>query len=103
MKKMNHLKYQLRQEFLRAVDICINQYGYHPTRFLQMLGNIGPINTAISLVTKPRYHEGFTKLWELNRLDLTVEAIIRRDPYNQLFDQEVLDRARSKLEELTIA
>ena len=65
-----------------------------------MLENLGPINTAISLVTEPRYHEGFTKLWELSRLDLTGEAIIRRDPYNQLFDQEVLDRARSKLEEL---
>lgn len=65
-----------------------------------MLGNLAPINTAISLVMEPRYYEGFTKLWELNRLDLTVEAIIRRDPYNQLFDQEVLDRARSKLEEI---
>lgn len=97
---MNHLEHQLRQEFLRAVDICINQYEYHPTRFLQMLGNLGPINTAINLVMEPRYHEGFTKLWELNRLDLTVEAIIRRDPYNQLFAQEVLDRARIKLEEL---
>jgi len=49
---------------------------------------------------EPTYHEGFTKLWELNSLDLTVEAIIRRSPYNQLFVQEVLDKARSKLEEL---
>jgi len=81
---MNNLEYQLRQAFLQAVDICINRYGYHPTRFLQMLAAQGPVNTAISLVTEPKYHEGFTKLWELNRLDLTVEAIIRRHPYNQL-------------------
>lgn len=98
---MNHqIENQLRQEFLRAVGICINQYGYRPTRFLQILENQGPVNTAIQLVMEPTYHEGFTKLWELNRLDLTVEAIIRRNPYNRLFVQEVLDRARNKLEEL---
>jgi len=98
---MNHqIENQLRQEFLRAVGICINQYGYRPTRFLQMLENQGPVNTAIQLVMEPTYHEGFTKLWELNRLDLTVEAIIRHHPYNQLFPQEVIDKARQKLEEL---
>lgn len=97
---MNNLEHQLRQAFLRAVAICINQYSYRPTRFLQMLETQGPVNTAIQLVMEPTYHEGFTKLWELRRLDLAVEAIIRRDPYNQLFPQEVLDRARIKLEEL---
>lgn len=101
---MNHHQIEnlLRQEFLRAVGICINQYGYRPTRFLQMLENQGPVNTAIQLVMEPTYHEGFTRLWELNRLDLTVEAIIRRNPYNQLFVQEVLDRSRNKLEEFRI-
>lgn len=98
---MNHqIENQLMQEFLRAVGICMNQYGYRPTRFLQLLENQGPVNTAIQLVMEPTYHEGFTRLWELNRLDLTVEAIICRDPYNQLFVQEVLDKARIKLEEL---
>jgi hypothetical protein len=72
----------------------------HPTRFLQMLAEHGPISTAINLVMEPKYHEGFTKLWELKRLDLTVEAIILRAPYNQLLAQEVLERARIKLDEL---
>lgn len=67
---------------------------------MPLLENQAPVNTAIQLVKESTYHEGFTKLWELNRLDLTVEAIIRRDPYNQLFVQEVLDRSRIKLEVL---
>lgn len=91
---------QLREDFLRAVGICINQYGYRPTRFLQLIENQCPVTTAIQLVMEPTYHEGFTKLWELNRLDLTVEAIIRRSPYNQLFTKEVLERARQRLEQL---
>ena len=91
---------QLEQEFLRASFICKNRYKYNPTRFLQMLERSGPVNTAVDLVMAPTYHEGFTKLWELGRLDLTVEAIILREPFNKLFSQQVLSTARSKLEKL---
>jgi hypothetical protein len=48
----------------------------------------------------PKVHEGFTKLWELGRLDLTVEAIILRNPFNQLFSREVLNTARERLGQL---
>ena len=65
-----------------------------------MLERGGPIKTAVDLVMAPTYHEGFTKLWELGRLDLTVEAIIIREPFNRIFSQEVIDIARIKLEKL---
>ena len=94
------LEYKLRTEFLKAVNICKNKYGYNPTRFLQMLGKYGPVTAAINLVVNPKFHDGFTKMWELERLDLTVEATIRRSPYNQLFTQEVLDKAKEKLDNL---
>lgn len=90
----------LEREFKRAVNICINQYGYRPSYFLQMLRNYGPVDTATKLVTAPKFHEGFTRLWELRRLDLTVEAIILRNPYNQLFTTEVLSMAKGRLEQL---
>jgi hypothetical protein len=89
----------LEKEFQRAVSICID-HGYRPSSFLQMLRNYGPVDTAVRLVTAPKFHEGFTRLWELRRLDLTVEAIILRNPYNQLFTKEVLEKAREKLEQL---
>jgi hypothetical protein len=90
----------LEREFQRCVGICIGQYGYRPSYFLQMLDNYGSVDTAIRLVTATKFHEGFTKLWELRRLDLTVEAIILRNPYNQLFTKEVLEKARERLEQL---
>ena len=65
-----------------------------------MLESQGPVTTSIDLVMATTYHEGFTKLWELGRLDLAVEAIILREPFNKLFSQEVLDTARSKLEKV---
>jgi len=58
------------------------------------------VATAVKLVTANKFHEGFTKLWEFGRLDLTVEAIMLRNPYRQLFSKEVLDRASEKLRAL---
>ncbi len=96
----NKLEDMLEREFQRAVSICIDQYGYRPSYFLQMLGNYGPVDTAIKLVTAPKFHEGFTRLWKLRRLDLTVEAIILRNPFNQLFTKEVLEKAIKRLKQL---
>lgn len=85
---MAKLEDDLGWEFQKAVDICISQYRYRPSYFLQMLDNYGVVGTAIKLVMASKFHEGFTKLWELGRLDLTVEAIILQNPYNQLFPKK---------------
>ena len=89
-----------KNELLKAVDICINLYRYRPSYYLQMLDNYGAMGTAIKLVTAAKFHEGFTKLWEFGRLDLTVEAIMLRSPYRQLFSKEVLDKASERLRAL---
>lgn len=97
---MNELKSNFERELLKAVETCINLYGYRPTYFLRMLENYGPVNTATQLATANKFHEGFTKLWELGRLDLTVEAIMLRDPHRELFPKEVLAKASSRLKAL---
>jgi transcription termination factor NusB len=96
----NEMEDDFKRELLRAVDVCINRYRYRPSYFLQMLDNYGAVGTAIKLVTADKFHEGFTKLWEFGRLDLTVEAIMRRSPYRQLFTKEVLDKALERLTSL---
>jgi hypothetical protein len=96
----NKLKDELDREFRKSAELCKLGYHYNPSYFLQMLDNYGAVDTAIQLVTASKLHEGFTKLWELGRLDLTVEAIILRDPYNQLFTKEVLDSAKERLNAL---
>ena len=90
----------LKRELLNAVEICISNYSYRPSYFLQMLENYGAVNTAIKLVTTPKLHEGFEKLYFLKRLDLTIEAVILRNPYNQLFTKDVLDFAAKRLKAL---
>jgi len=97
---MNELENNFESELLKAVEICINLYRYRPTYFLRMLKNYGPVSTATQLAAADKFHEGFTKLWELGRLDLTVEAIMLRDPYRELFPKEVLAKASSRLKAL---
>lgn len=95
------LETSLRNAFLHATREC-QEIGYNPARFLQMLSEHGPVATAIQLVMAKDYHEGFAKLWELGRLDLSsVEAaIILREPHRNLFPSEVLERAQQKLQEV---
>lgn len=90
----------LVKEMMESVSICKYRYGYNPTRFLQMLEQNGPIDTVTSLVMAQKIHEGPSKLWEFKRLDLSIEAIICREPYRQLFPDEVLARAKSRLQKL---
>ena len=87
----------LQNEFLRAARECIG-LGYNPTGFLQLLGERGPVATAIHLVMGN--YEGFDRLWQLRRLDLSVEAIILQEPYRSLFPFEVMERAHRKLKEV---
>jgi hypothetical protein len=92
-----NLEPALQNEFLRATRECV-ALGYHPTRFLQMLDERGAVATSIQLVMGN--HEGFERLWELRRLDLSVEAIIIREPFRNLFAPDVLERAEQKLREV---
>ena len=96
-KMRSEMEDNFKRELLRAVDVCISRCRYRPSYFLQMLENYGAVGTAVKLVTANKFREGFTKLWELGRLDLSAEAIMLRSPYRQLFSKEVLDKASERL------
>lgn len=74
------------------------QCNYRPTRFLQMLNEKGALITAKELINKSNVTEGFTRLWECKRLDLSLENLILKDKYKELFTdnerQLCLDRLK---------
>ncbi len=49
---------------------------YTATRFLRMLDENGGLETAKTLIHSKQVSDGYTALWERNRLDLTVEYLI---------------------------
>ncbi len=71
--------------------------GYRPTEFLKMINRDDPLSVAKRLIMSKSPSSGFTRLWELKRLDLTVEALALSDRWRYLFSQQELERAESRL------
>ena len=74
--------------------------GYKPTAFERMLDEDGAVATAHRLLATLKYQDGFRKLWELRRLDLSLECHVLKPQYRALFSQDELEEARKRLHEL---
>ncbi len=71
---------------------------YSATRFHHMLVEYGGLETARILLHSRNVSEGYTALWQLGRLDLTVEAVIHDNPkWRALFTQTGLDTCGRRL------
>jgi hypothetical protein len=75
------------------------ELGYAASYFARMLDERGALATAQKLINEPQISDGFTKLWELRRLDLTVEAVALRREFQSLFTRAELDCCRARLRE----
>lgn len=84
----------MEQIYLDAAAI-----GYRPTTFRRMLADHGGIETARRLI-RGAATSGFETLWEKQRLDLSVEALILKPAWRALFYPEELARARKRLRDV---
>jgi hypothetical protein len=74
--------------------------GYRATVFIGMVQQRGGLATAKALINSSRPTDGYTKLFELGRLDLSVEAVVIDNPaWHELFTAEELLRARKRLKD----
>ncbi|NHF73310.1 hypothetical protein [Paracoccus xiamenensis] len=74
---------------------------YNGSYFLKMLHERGGLAAAKALINKTDPSEGFARLWEIGRLDLTVEAFVLENPeFHSLFTSEELGKARKRLTDL---
>ena len=74
--------------------------GYNATRFLQKVREIGGLAAAKQWLSNDTPQEGLFKLWELGRLDLSMERLVLRKQFRKLFTDEELARARKRLHDL---
>lgn len=81
--------------YRRALDEC----DYKATRFLHMLHEYRGLETARILLHASKVSEGYVALWERQRLDLTVEAVILAREWHPLFSEQEREIARSRLAE----
>jgi ATP-dependent Clp protease ATP-binding subunit ClpA len=84
-------------DLLEACKISIIRLRYHPAALLQMVAEKGAVAAAKHFLNSPEPTPDFTKMCELKRMDLTVEAKVL-DPHHQLlFTHEEIEIARKRI------
>jgi hypothetical protein len=71
--------------------------GYRPTRFLEMVRELGGVSTAHRLLAADKIHDGLAELFLLGRLDLTVEHHVLLPEFAPLFSDSERHVARVRL------
>jgi hypothetical protein len=62
-----------------------------------MINQYGVIEAVKRLINNPNLSSGYTKLWELNALNLSMEAIIQEEKWKNLFTDDELLKAKERL------
>jgi hypothetical protein len=94
------LESAFHDKMLEVYDRAKTECRYTATRFRQMVNEHGGLEAAKMLLASKHHPEGLTRLWEEGRLDISMEALILRHPWSQLFSEEELSLARKRLKDL---
>jgi len=73
--------------------------GYTPKAFITMVIKDGAINAVKTVISKNNATDGFTKLWKLKRLDLSMKNIILENEWLDLFSDKERKMAKKCLKE----
>jgi len=86
-------------DMVTSAERLKREIGYNPTRFMQMVGELGGVEAARHLLRGRDASDGFTTLWEHGRLDVSVEAFVLLPWYRQMFSEDELATAERRLTE----
>jgi len=85
---------------MKNIYFQCSRLNYEPKIFLGMVNNYGGFEAAKRLIAQKDYMTyGFATLWEKNRLDLTMEALIV-EKWSHLFSPKELDECKKRLSEV---
>jgi hypothetical protein len=92
---------ELEQQFdcavMQAVAEC-RAFGYNPAYFIRMRSQDGTRDATAKLLNDDKSSDGFNRLVEQGRMELTLEAIIWDNPiFWPLFHSTVLKKAFTRL------
>ena len=94
------LEHQFHAAMLELYDRAKQECGYNATRFLHIISSEGGLAAAKSLLAAQGMSEGLTILWEKRQLDLSMEALVLREPWRTLFTEAELASAELTLRNL---
>ncbi|SRR6266568_1257889 len=94
---------QIEEDFevrIRAALRECHQLGYHPHDFEGMLSTASAARVAEKLVTSGELQVGLKRLAQMGRLDLSVESIMLESQFKPLFNIQLRDAARWRLDQV---
>lgn len=101
LTSMETLESQFTTQALNIYELGKELFGYNATRFLQKVRKDGGVKAAKSwLNPKDKEKEptkGFMELVSNGRLDVSLEALVLKEPWNSLFTQDELTVAKARL------
>jgi len=86
-------------EMLNIYELAKKECNYTARRYLQMLHRRRGLETAKILLHSNKVSDGYTALRECGRLDLTVEALVRKMEWRELFTPEEINIATKRLKD----
>lgn len=83
---------------LDVIGRCEREISYNPAYCSQMVAEQGGVGAARTLLHGPPASDGFTRLWEEGRLDLSLEFSVLRPKRHSIFSEAERAEARRRLE-----
>lgn len=85
---------------MHALCARASDLDYYAAYFKRMLDQYGGLETARRLLREDEPQSGLLRLWELDALDISVEATVLRPQFRELFTGDELTTARQRLRDL---
>jgi hypothetical protein len=95
--EITRLAARYHQEMIDSFYLLSKEYGYRATYFLRMVEEHGGVEASRRLLSSASPGGGLARLWELKRLDLSVEASVLLPEYQALFTDDERKIARERL------
>lgn len=99
----SELKKNFHQDIIDLYKKITKMVKYKPTRLMDLINKYGGYEAAVKYITTESNVQDFAVLWESERLDLSVEALITSEKYRNLFNEEVVAHCDRKLKEYSYA
>lgn len=93
-----NLEQEFHEEMLAIHQKSGKATGYWPNRFLQKVRRAGELAAAKEWLRPEKgLSPGLQRLARENRIDLSMEALVAREPWKQLFTDEEIKEAKKRL------
>ncbi len=100
---MQNLESIFHEEMLGIYERAKKDCGYNAIRFLQTVVEKGGLKAAKEWLSVSTPQDGLFTLWELGRLDLSMEALVLSKQFRGLFTDQELAEAKRRLVNLRYA